>query len=215
MDDFQRRLVLTGSACGLAGSVFYALVAAVELPRTVALLLFFAFGPLVSVGVVGLATYINARGRLVSAYLAQMFGIAAGVLVNLMAVVQVSNREYFRTYIAEAADPQQKEQLRQMLKGVFTVQLGIDVSWDIFISLATVLFGYALMRAPGLDRWLGALGMLSAASLLVLNLSTFPVPPGEAGSVDLGPAVGLWFMVVSIRVLVVTLRGPRAPAAAS
>lgn len=214
MDDFQRRLVLACSICGLAATVLYTLVAAAPLPHRLAVLFFFAFGPLISVGSIGLATYINARGKMVSAYLAGVFGTVAGVLVNLMAVVQMSNREYFQRYIGEAADPQQEQRLREMLKGVFTVQLGIDVSWDIFICVATILFGYALLRTPGVERWLGALGILAGGLLLGLNLYTFPVPPGEADLVDLGPAVGLWFMVVSIRVLVVTLRTPPRAAGA-
>jgi len=32
-----------------------------------------------------------------------------------------------------------------------------------------------------------------------LNLATFPTPPAEAHLVDLGPAVGLWYLAVSIQ----------------
>ena len=94
-----------------------------------------------------------------------------------------------------------KAALRQQLKGVSTVQLGIDVSWDIFLCLATILFGYALLRTRGVERWLGASGILAGSLLLISNLATFPVPPAEAGSVDLGPAAGIWFMLVSVRAL--------------
>lgn len=80
------------------------------------------------------------------------------------------------------------------------------------MCLATILFGYALMRRRGLERWLGAAGVVAAAALLVLNLASFPVPPAEADSVDLGPAVGIWFMLISLRILWVVGRRPAGAA---
>ena len=38
-----------------------------------------------------------------------------------------------------------------------------------------------------------------AVALAVANLAVFPEPPGQAGSVDLGPVIGLWYLVVTIR----------------
>ena len=43
--------------------------------------------------------------------------------------------------------------------------------------------------------------MAIAVALLAFNLASFPVPPAGAGSVDVGPLVGLWYLVVAIRVL--------------
>lgn len=211
MDTYQRRLILTCATGGLAATLDYILISAAPLPDRIGSLMFFAFGPLVVMGMIGLAAYLNLEGKRVSVELAKTFGIIAGVLVNLMAVVQQSNLEYFHRYIAEAPDDAAKAQLRQQLKGVFTVQAGMDVSWDIFVCLATILFGYALLRTRGVERWLGAAGILAAGLLLIFNLATFPVPPAEAGSVDLGPAVGIWFMLASIRILWVIGRKPSRP----
>ncbi|MGH9369092.1 MAG: hypothetical protein ACRD3M_15625 [Thermoanaerobaculia bacterium] len=41
-------------------------------------------------------------------------------------------------------------------------------------------------------------GMLVALLLLGFNIATFPTAPGDAGLVDLGPAVALWYVAVSI-----------------
>jgi hypothetical protein len=38
-----------------------------------------------------------------------------------------------------------------------------------------------------------------ACTLLVLNLRVFPEPPADAGSVDLGPLIGLWYLIVTVR----------------
>ena len=37
-------------------------------------------------------------------------------------------------------------------------------------------------------------------ALLALNLSTFPTPPGEAGLIDLGPLLGIWYLLVTIKI---------------
>jgi len=215
MDSYERRLILVCGTGGLLATIDYILFSAAPLPLQLGTLMFFAFGPLVVLGMIGLAAYLNLDSpRRVAVELAKIFGIAAGVLVNLMAVVQMTTREYFRQFIDAAPDAATKEALRQQFRGVFTVQLGVDISWDIFISIATVLFGYALLRKAGIDRWLGAAGMLAGALLLALNLATFPRPPADAGSVDVGPAVGMWFMLVSIRALWVVGRSRMAANAA-
>jgi hypothetical protein len=41
---------------------------------------------------------------------------------------------------------------------------------------------------------MGIAGLALAAAVLALNLSTFPTPPAEAGLVDVGPAIGLWYL---------------------
>jgi len=78
--------------------------------------------------------------------------------------------------------------------------LGMDVSWDIYIGVATVLLGWAIRRHPRFGPVFSAVTIAIGAVLLLLNLLTFPRPPGEAGSVDVGPLVGLWYLVLSIRV---------------
>ena len=40
---------------------------------------------------------------------------------------------------------------------------------------------------------------------LIFNIATFPIPPDAAGLVDLGPLVGLWYLVVYVRLGVATV----------
>jgi hypothetical protein len=49
--------------------------------------------------------------------------------------------------------------------------------------------------------------MASAAGLLAFNLWAFPVPPADAGLVDLGPVTGAWWVIV----IVILLRTERKP----
>lgn len=192
-------LVKTGAIAGLTASLIYPLWSFVPLPSIISMLFHFAFGPLVIVAFIGLNRLIKTIKNTAALHIATLFGIIAGAFYNLMTIVQSLNLTYIRGYIRQANDPATKEAYEQILQGVFTVQLGIDVSWDIFITLATVLFGVTMLKHPRFGKVLGGLGIIVGLATLVLNLYTFPVPPREAGLIDLGPAVGFWFLVVSVQ----------------
>ncbi len=80
------------------------------------------------------------------------------------------------------------------------VQLGLDVVWDVYLALGTALFAWAMWRHPRLGRVLAGSGVLLAAALFAFNLATFPAPPADAGLVDVGPLIGLWYLAVTIQV---------------
>jgi hypothetical protein len=42
-------------------------------------------------------------------------------------------------------------------------------------------------------------GFLFGSLVLILNLLTFPTPPAEAGSIDVGPFVGLWYLASTVQ----------------
>jgi hypothetical protein len=54
---------------------------------------------------------------------------------------------------------------------------------------------------PRFGKVWGGIGFVTGFFLLALNLRSFPAPPAEAGSVDLGPLVALWMLGVFIRLL--------------
>ena len=78
------------------------------------------------------------------------------------------------------------------------VWLGLDVAWDIYIGVGTLLFGAAAYRHEWFGKIIGASGVVIAVMLLSLNLGTFPVPPANAGLFDAGPLVGIWYFVVTL-----------------
>lgn len=83
--------------------------------------------------------------------------------------------------------------------------------WDLYVGAGTILFGLAMFGRRGLGIWLGLPGVLVSVVFLIFNIATFPEPPDTAGFVDLGPLVGLWYLVVYVRLGVATVLLRRQP----
>lgn len=183
---------------GFLACAVYPLLIAVSMPMVVTVALAAAFGPLLSVACLGLYHFIGANRKTVSLQIATVFLVVAGAIVNTMLVVQMTLREFMRTEMAGAADADSAHLLETAYLAADKVQLGLDVSWDVYVSIGTILLALNMIRHPRFGRVIGSVGVLIAAALLAFNLATFPAPPGEAGSIDLGPLLGLWYLVVTI-----------------
>jgi hypothetical protein len=79
------------------------------------------------------------------------------------------------------------------------VHFGLDLAWDLYFALGMWMFGLTALTHPRLGRVLGVSGILIATALLAINLATFPLPPAGAGSIDLGPVAGLWYLALTIQ----------------
>lgn len=79
------------------------------------------------------------------------------------------------------------------------VWLGLDVACDVYIGVGTALFGFSMLRHPRFGWVFGGGGIAIALALLCVTLYTFPAPPADAGLVDLGPALGVWYLAVTLR----------------
>jgi hypothetical protein len=76
---------------------------------------------------------------------------------------------------------------------------GLDVAWDLYVGTGTILFALCMLGRRGLGIWFAVPGLFIGGLLLVFNIATFPKPPDTAGLVDFGPLVGLWYLVVYVR----------------
>lgn len=186
---------------GLASILCYFAAAFLPLPDMLARLLVFAFGPLLCVAFLGVYRYMAVDRDGPVLQVACLFGIIAGVLVTIMLVVQVGNNMVWADMLAEATSDTAKEAIRTAGRAVNRVQYLMDVVWDIFICGATILLGIVMWSHPRFGKIWGGIGFVTGFVLLVLNLHSFPFPPSEAGSVDLGPLVAVWMLGVFVRLL--------------
>jgi hypothetical protein len=181
--DVDIRWIKTGIVAGLCASILYPTLIFAPLPlKPVAALAAF-LGPAIGIGSIGLHFLVRLNGHSVAAALGAIHNVLAGCLFSAMALVQLAAKQH-------APDS---------VQDLVSVWLGLDVAWDVYIGLGTLFFAYAMMRHPRF-RWpFSAPGFVLGALVIVLNLIPFPLPPAEAGSIDVGPFVGLWYLAVTIQ----------------
>jgi hypothetical protein len=78
----------------------------------------------------------------------------------------------------------------------------MDVTWDIFISAGTFLLALSVYDHPVFRKIFSITGMLVSLALFGFNMYYFPQPPSEAGSIDFGPFVSIWYLALIIVTLV-------------
>lgn len=198
--DLTHRWILVAVVAGALGlTCYFGSVVLKPFPWSVGRILFFAIGPLTVVSVVGLYNALERFVARVPLLLGCVLTGISGVIVNLMAVVQDMQFTYFARQIRAAPTEAVEASLERMLWGVNVVQSGFDVSWDIFISLGTILLALAVRRRPLFGPVIAGLGVLAALAALSLNMIAYPTSPAEAGLIDLGPAVGAWYGLLLVR----------------
>jgi hypothetical protein len=164
------------------------------------LALAFGIGPVAIVGVLGLVEHLVPHASDRMTRLSRIFLVSAFVLFTLMVILQQMTVMQFDTLRA-TADPVTVESLNVIFKGVNTVQLGIDVAFDLFYCIGIIVLASAMYRHPEFSRFTSIFGMVSAGALLALNLYAFPNVPKESGLVDLGPVTGIWWLMVIAQVI--------------
>jgi len=191
--DLSASWIRIGPVAGLLGIAAYFAAVAGVLPSRVTLVLVFSMGPLLSVAFLGFYHFLRAHRNSAALQTATVFGVIAGTLVNLMLVVQQS--------LFIGLPSATRATMGPAWAGLNWIQLGIDVSWDIYISVAIILLGMVLWKHPRFGIVLGGITIFAGSLLLVLNLWTFPAPPADSGLFDVGPFVGVWFVVLSLRMM--------------
>ena len=58
----------------------------------------------------------------------------------------------------------------------------MNVAWDSFLGLSTVLLAWNMWHHPRFGRLLALSGAAIAIALVVATLAVFPEPPADAGS---------------------------------
>ena len=179
------RWVQYGVVAGLCASVLYPVLLFAPLPLALTAAAAALLGPSIGVGSLGLRQLMRLHGPSVAATLGAISNFAAGSLFTVMALIQLAVR-----HSVSHSTPQRE------LAGVW---LGLDVAWDVYIGLGTIFFASSMLGHPRF-RWPFAVsGFVLGFLVLVLNLQSFPTPPAEAGSVDVGPFVGLWYAAATVQ----------------
>ena len=193
----MRKVVsILGSVIGLSILLAYLNFAFgwVMLSERLGLVLALAIGPVAVFGTLALSENLMRVFGTSTLRIGTIFLVIAFALLTLMLTMQQAIfAEYLRLLDVTAA-PEAQASLKASFALVNQVQLGADVAFDIFYSLGIIFVSSVLVRSKGLERVIGAYGIVAATGLIVLNLWFFPMPPAAAGSIDLGPATIIWWV---------------------
>lgn len=188
-----------GAACGFIAGASYGLALAAPATSVLGLVAACVFGPALVAFSTGLYYVLRARRRTVTLDFGIMANVAAGVTVTLMFFSQLGLKQWFEVQFGTGSTDSPERALRAGFEAANGIQLGLDFAWDLFLAMGAVLLAWNMRHHPRFGRLLAISGSVIAVALIVLNLASFPEPPEHAASIDLGPFIGLWYMIVTVR----------------
>lgn len=196
-EKLKMQWIRTGIAGGLLTLIIYPVMIFIDLPVQFALTLAFSFGFMFMLASIGLYNFISIDSKTVSLQSALLFNIIGCTVVVTMFTIQLALFSEGKYTGPDAS----KEFSKHTFHLVNLVQLSLDIVWDIFISVGTVLFALGMLKHPRLGKIIGTIGVLTGAALLFNNIYYFPNPPAESGSIDFGPFVAIWYLAVTIMMI--------------
>lgn len=196
-----------GAIAGILSIIFYFSAAAFSfLPISVGRLFGFAFPLLWIVSYMGMYRFLKKESQTATIEIAYVFGVIGAAIACSLIVIQQANIIWHQELMTSVSSEEAKALLKATYRGANRVQAGLDVAFDIFITISWILFGLNIAKSQSFNKILGWTVSLIALLLLVLNLSTFPDGPAEAGLIDLGPLLGLWALIFYIWFTVVLFK---------
>jgi hypothetical protein len=208
LSPFDTRSVRLGAVAGALAIAMYLARTFVPMPGPAHTACFTLFGPALVFAYTGLHPLLQHGSPSLAGRLATVAGIVGGATNMMFAVVQLNTLHVLRAAIAAAETAEAKAEWRHILRGVFTVQNGLNITMDFFIDLSALLYALVMWRHPAFGRAISLASVALVGPHLVMKAITFPVPPAEAGLFDAGPLVGVWFTLVTACVVRCLWRQP-------
>lgn len=193
---FKKALALALPVTGLLVLAAYLNFSVFGIPMSerVQLILAFAIGPVAIMGVMQIKWRLEGRSRGHSLEVSTVFLIIAFAVLCLMIIVQQALFINYKELLAGADSASNKELIKSIFLLVNPVQLGLDVAFDVFYCIGLVGLSVSILGMGTKMKILGIYGALTGIGLLVLNLLSFPTPPGESELIDLGPATAVFWI---------------------
>jgi hypothetical protein len=198
------RLFVLGGASGIVGTLCYIITAVVPLGQTLTYTLAMAWPVLSVIFAFSLCEYIKIDRHSSANQLAFVFAALGFAMVAAMISIQLAVRTGIEEHAANS--PENQEFLKLIRRSIRLVDMGLDVAWDLLIGTSLIFLGFALIQHKGFGTWWAVPAGLLGGLLIVLNVSTFPWPPNTQGLFDIGPAIGLFIIAVSVRLLLLGIR---------
>lgn len=193
----HKKWIQIGAISGFITIASYPVMILVSLPVQIQLVLAYVFGFFFLIASLGLYHFISMNKKTVSSQLGVLFNIIGCSVVTMMLTIQLALFHMKETSSIDVA----KDLKNYIFQFPNSIQLGLDVVWDLFVGVGTILLALNMYTHPRFGKIFSISGVLVTLALLIVNIYTFPIPPAESGSIDLGPLVALWYLAVTIRIV--------------
>jgi hypothetical protein len=181
-----------GIICGLLVSFVYPSLQFVS-NLVVGVILAVLMGLLLSLASVGLYYFVAIHKKTIKIIIALFSNIIAGTLLIQMFLVQLAIKSSKPVLIDESS--------KWNWSSLNHIHYGLDVAWDVYIFLGTLMFAICAYHHPKLGKIFSITGIAIALLMITSNISVFPNPPASSGLIDFGPFIGLWYLAVTIKIL--------------
>jgi hypothetical protein len=179
-----------GIICGFLVSIIYPLLQFIS-NLTLGVILAASMGILLSLASVGLYYFIQIHKKSIASKIALFSNIIAGALLTQMFLVQLAIKSSRPQIIEESS--------KWIWNSINHIHYGLDVAWDVYIFLGTILFAVSIFQHPKLGKIFSIAGILLSLLMIVTNIISFPIPPYEE-YFDFGPFIGLWYLAITIKI---------------
>ena len=152
-------------------------------------------------GWMGIYAFFRLKGQSIALVTAVVFAISSAIARMMFLVVQLNNLIFIGEY-KEAASQDLQETWSQILMGVFTVQNGLNITSDIFLDLAIILFGVVCWNYGRIGKFMALYAFIGGGLHFILKAYTFPKPPVTEGLFDAGPIAAMWPFIAAIWILI-------------
>jgi len=193
---------------GIVGVGCYFLAALITWPEnqvgtSIGLILISAFPILGIVFSYGIHSAVAAEKEGTANRLGFVFAVAAFTMLLGMIIAQLA----VGAGIGEMAKGLDDTGAKALRRGLRLIDLGLDVAWDFLIGTAMIFWGVALRGRSGFGPAWGVPMAVLGIVLILLNVSTFPWPPGSHGLFDIGPWIALFFVGLGGRLIMLGRAG--------
>jgi hypothetical protein len=194
------RLWFYGGIAGALSVCSYAIAIFVPLPETqlgtsLSVIVGSAFPILGIMASYAICDFIAAERKTAANRIAFTFAVAGFTTLLAMLLVQMA----VVSGLPEIVRGFDETSAKVIKRAVRMVDLGLDVAWDLLYCTAMIFWGFALRKRSGFGPVWAFLSITLGVLLIAFNVATFPWPPGDHGSIDLGPAAALFMLALNIR----------------
>ena len=179
-----------GIICGFLVSVVYPLLQFIS-NLLLGVILAASMGILLSLASVGLYYFIQIHKKTITSKIALFSNIVAGAILTQMFLVQLAIKSSRPEIIDESG--------KWFWTTINHIHYGLDVAWDVYIFLGTILFAISIFQHPKLGKIFSFTGILISLLMIITNVISFPVPP-SGDLIDFGPFIGLWYLGITIKI---------------